>query len=265
MDSVLPSTLELRARCRKGLMGLIETEAIILRTYNLAEADKIVLCLTRDFGVVRAVARGARRLKSRFGAGLEPFTIVALAYYEKEGRELVTLRHAEILKSFFGLARSAEIVSALAYVGELVIEFAPPNEPNEKVFRMVRAILLALEQAPAETSALIRYFEVWILKLSGFFPDLYRCADCGRKFDGSSIFFSGEFRPRCAECSLGSGIVVAEKGKKLLRSAQKLPPLEFIEAARSLDENQRSEAYDVVRSIIRRTIERRPLSQLSFD
>ena len=59
-------------------MGLIEAEGIVLRSYNLAEADKIVVCLTRHAGVVRTVARGARRLKSRFGAGLEPFTIIAL-------------------------------------------------------------------------------------------------------------------------------------------------------------------------------------------
>src|SRR4051812_28150680 len=106
-------------------MGLTETEAIILRTYNLAEADKIVVCLTRSCGVVRGVARGARRLKSRFGAGLEPYTIIALAYYEKEGRELVSVRQAEIIRSFFSLAQSAESVAALAYMSELVMEFAP--------------------------------------------------------------------------------------------------------------------------------------------
>ena len=247
-------------------MGLNETEAIILRTYSLAEADKIVVCLTRDFGVVRAVARGARRLKSRFGAGLEPFTVVALTYYEKEGRELVTLSQTYIIKSFFGLARSAEIVSALAYIGELVIEFAPPNEPNEKVYRMVRAILLALDQAPLEVSSLIRYFELWILKLSGFFPDLFRCVDCGQRFDDSSaIFLSGEFRPLCAQCSKGSGMVIACVGQKLLRSAQKLPPLGFVEEARALSEQQRCEAFDIVHTIIRRTIERHPLARPSIN
>ncbi|HKC65559.1 MAG TPA: DNA repair protein RecO [Pyrinomonadaceae bacterium] len=247
-------------------MGLNETEAIILRTYNLAEADKIVVCLTRDFGVVRAVARGARRLKSRFGAGLEPFTIVAMAYYEKEGRELVSLRQAEILKSFFSLARSAEVVSALAYISELVIEFAPPNEPNEKIFRMIRAILLALAQAPADVSSLVRYFEVWILKLSGFFPDIYRCADCGNRFgDQSAIFFSSEFRPLCALCSQSNGIMIDDKGQELLRSAQRLPPLEFAEAARSLSEKERERVYEVVQFVIRRTIERRPLTQLSLN
>ena len=59
-------------------MPLIETESIILKTYNLAEADKIVLFLTRDHGVLRGVAKGAKRLKSRFGSGLEPFSIVML-------------------------------------------------------------------------------------------------------------------------------------------------------------------------------------------
>ena len=54
-------------------MSLIETESIILRSYNLAEADKIVVLLTRDHGVVRGVAKGAKRLKSKFGSGLEPF------------------------------------------------------------------------------------------------------------------------------------------------------------------------------------------------
>src|SRR5918911_1580009 len=131
-------------------MGLNETEAIILRTYNLAEADKIVVCLTRDFGVVRAVARGAKRLKSRFGAGLEPFTIINLTYYEKEGRELVTLQQAEIIRSFFGLAKTTEAVTAMSYMSELVLEFAPPHEPNEKIFRMVRAVLEALSQTPED-------------------------------------------------------------------------------------------------------------------
>lgn len=69
-------------------MGLVETEAIILRSYRLAEADKIVIGLTKGAGVVRGVAHGARRLKSKYGASLEPFTHVALQFYEKEGVSL---------------------------------------------------------------------------------------------------------------------------------------------------------------------------------
>ena len=77
-------------------MKLVTTDAIVLRAYNLAEADRIVLCLTRSSGLVRAVAKGARRMKSRFGAALEPFTLIKLSFHEKEHRELVTVSSAEI-------------------------------------------------------------------------------------------------------------------------------------------------------------------------
>src|SRR5215210_1690210 len=138
-------------------MGLVESEAIVLRTYNLAEADKIVVCLTRKAGVLRAVARGARRLKSKYGAGLEPYTLLALSYYEKEGRELHSLREAEIMRSYFHLSGSVEMMAALAHLGELVLEFAPPHEPNEKLFRMVNACLEALARTPLDFRAITLY------------------------------------------------------------------------------------------------------------
>ena len=84
-------------------MNAVTTEAIVLRSYNLAEADRIVLCFTREAGLIRGVAKGARRMKSRFGAGLEPFTVVRLEFREKENRELVTITGVEIIKSHFCL------------------------------------------------------------------------------------------------------------------------------------------------------------------
>ena len=78
-------------------MGLVETQAIVLQTFKLADADKIVLCMTEKAGLVRGVARGARRLKSRFGASLEPSTLIQLTFFEKETRELVTIKSAEIV------------------------------------------------------------------------------------------------------------------------------------------------------------------------
>ena len=64
-------------------MATIETEALVLRTYNFGEADKIVVVLTQSAGVVRGVANGCRKLKSRFGAALEPFTLIKLTWYER--------------------------------------------------------------------------------------------------------------------------------------------------------------------------------------
>src|SRR6267143_846888 len=84
-------------------MPSLETDALVLRTYNFGEADKIVVCLTRGAGLIRGVAKGCRKLKSRFGAALEPFTVARLTYYQKENQELVSLSQAEIVKSHFDL------------------------------------------------------------------------------------------------------------------------------------------------------------------
>lgn len=247
-------------------MGIIETEAIVLRTYNLAEADKIVVCLTRSSGVVRAVARGARRLKSRFGAGLEPFTVIALTYYEKEGRELVSVRQAEIIRSYFSLAQDAETVAALAYMSELVMEFAPPHEPNEKIFRMFRAVLEALATMPEGLSALVRYFEIWMLKLAGFLPDLRSCAECLEKFDGAVYgYLNAEFKLRCVRCSQRNGMALSPVAHAQLRSAQRLSPSDYAKAARDLASAQKSEVTSLTQGLIGRALERQPRSQASFN
>lgn len=247
-------------------MGITETEAIVLRTYNLAEADKIVVCLTRSTGVVRAVAKGARRLKSRFGAGLEPFTIIDLTYYEKEGRELVSVRQAEIKRSFFSLTHSSETIAALSYMGELVLEFAPPHEPNEKVFRMFRAVLQEVAQSPAELSALVRYFEIWILKLAGFLPDLRTCAECRRKIEEGALgYLSVEFKLLCIKCSHRAGTALSASAHAQLRSAQRLSPSDFAKAARELAVAQRGEIARLTQGLIGRALERRPRGQASFN
>jgi DNA repair protein RecO (recombination protein O) len=240
-------------------MGLVETEAIVLRVYPLAEADKIVVCLTRSAGVVRAVARGARRLKSRFGAGLEPFTLLHLSYYEKEGRELVTLRQTEIQRSYFNLSRRAETHAALAYLSELVLEFAPPHEPNEKLFRMVRATLGAVPQGEEDFTPLLRYFEVWTLKLAGFLPELRRCAECGRKFtEKETSYLSAEFKSRCHLCSHQLGTALKGLARTQIALMQQLSPGDYWQAARAQDDAAVGEVAQVTHKLISHVLERSP-------
>lgn len=246
-------------------MGLIETEAVVLRSYHLAEADKIVVCLTRSSGVVRAVAHGARRLKSRFGAGLEPFTFLQIIYHEKEGRELVTLRQAEILRSYFDLAHSAETVAALSYMGELVLEFAPPHEPNERLFRMVSATLEALHAAPQDLQAFVRYFEVWTLRLAGFLPDLRACAECHRAFtEREAAYVNAEGRLRCQACSQGIGTALSAEAVGQLRGTQRLSPADFATRARAASARTQEEVAELAQRLIGRVLERAPRGQATF-
>ena len=125
-------------------MPLYTTEAIILRTYKLGEADRIVVFLTRDRGKKRGVAPGARRMRSRFGGALEPLTRAELTYFEKESRELVSLNYAEPLGSpMWSRARRGAGVHA-AISRSCIDECAPEGDADETLYRLASAVVDAL-------------------------------------------------------------------------------------------------------------------------
>ena len=247
-------------------MGLTETEALVLRTYNLAEADKIVVCLTRTSGLVRDVARGSRRIKNRFGAALEPFTLLHLTYYQKENQELVSIRTAEILKSHFDLFRDPQILPALAYMGDLVVEFSPPHQTNDKLFRMVAACLDTLSQAPTYLQPTLRYFEIWILRLEGFLPDLRQCGECQRKFSGQeAVQVNHELGLLCRNCAQGKGEVLSKGAYDRLCASQNESPLIFAQQSQDFSSRVQSEIAELTNRMIGRVLERRPRIQPLFQ
>jgi len=243
-------------------MALVHTEAIVLRSYNLAEADRIVLCLTRSAGLVRGVARGARRIKSRFGAALEPFTLLMLTFYEKENRELVTLSQTEILKSHFNLAADPESSNALAYMGELLVEFAPPHESDEKLFRMVSACLSAIDDAPQNVHMVLRYFEVWLLRLAGFLPDFRSCAECRAQLADPRIYLNAEGKPRCYACSRGTGATMLKQTRESILATQRLSPTEFASTSKDLEASSRDQLANITHRLLVAVLERRPRTSL---
>jgi DNA repair protein RecO (recombination protein O) len=241
-------------------MGVSETEAIVLRTYKLAEADKITVFLSQHSGVMRGVARGARRLKSKFGASLEPFTLISLSYYEKEGQELVAIRDAEILRSFFELSKNTEVVVALEYIGGLILEFIPPHEPNEKVFRMLRACLEAVAATPEALRLITRYCEVWLLKLSGFLPDLRSCVNCKGSFSEKSekAYLGVDGALRCSRCAHKADMPLGVETLAHLYTTQRLTPADWARSTNTASETALKELSQVTERLITRALERLP-------
>lgn len=247
-------------------MALLQTEALVLRTYNLAEADKIVVYLTHTFGVIRAVAKGCRKLKSRFGASLEPFTLAKITYYQKENQELVTLNQVEIVKSHFDLSGDVETLTGLAYMGDLVIEFSPPYEANEPLFRMVKACLDAICESQTDLQIILRYFEIWLLKLEGFLPDIRRCGECHRAFDEKeSAFMKADLVFRCSGCSQGSGNALSQKLQKQLRATQRLAPYVFAQESHGVPANIHREMAELTHRLLGRALERQPRLRSTFE
>lgn len=209
-------------------MAIRETDAFVLKTYKLAEHDKIVVVLTRDYGKIRLIAKGARGSKARFGSSLEPFSKVLASYYFKEGRELYTIQRCDLLRSSFALASEPETLAGLSYTAELIEEFVPPAEPNPKIFRLLDAVLELFDSA-AHAPCLLRYFEVWVLKLSGFFPDLDRCSACHRTIERvSNTWVSMDGSGYCVSCRTTGSQAVAEGTKFLVGEILSKHPREFL-------------------------------------
>lgn len=147
------------------------SETFVLRTYPFREADLIVSFFTRDLGKLRGVARGARKPKSSFGAGLERLSRVKMAYFQRESLELVKLNHCELIESQFELQSSYERGLALDFFTEVTEQLLPPHEPNEKFFRLIITVIAYLRTS-AEIWPAIVYFSLWAVRLTGIFPEM---------------------------------------------------------------------------------------------
>jgi DNA repair protein RecO (recombination protein O) len=181
-------------------MPLFTSDALILRTYKLGEADRIVVFLTRDRGKKRGVARGARRARSRFVGALEPLTQVRVAYFEKERRELVSLNYAEVGRSPLA-APGGSGLGHVGYFAELIDEWAPDAHADERLYRLGASVVDALA-AGVPVEPLARYFEYWLLRLQGVYPSLAACHRCGHPFAGDLVLLArGDRVFVCERCS----------------------------------------------------------------
>ncbi len=204
-------------------MALYTTEALILRTYKLNDADRIVVFLTRDRGKKRGVAKGARRLRSRFGASLEPLTRVVVVYFEKENRELVSLNSVDTLRSPL-FSKEPDALSYVGYLAELTDECAQDSEPNETLFRLGASVLEALAE-PVPVERLVRYFEYWVLRLQGVYPSVALCPRCGVNLETGARLASHARVLTCRDCAPSAGgTTLSAQAVSFLRAASRIAP-----------------------------------------
>jgi DNA repair protein RecO (recombination protein O) len=231
-------------------MPLIETESLVLKTYNLAEADKIVLLLTRDHGIIRGVAKGAKRLKSRFGSALEPFSVVRVSYFQKETLELVSIQKMELMESYFAVASDPEFLQKFSYLTDILVGSLPPHDPSEVIYRMTRACLEAAAKMPERLEEIGFYFEVWLLKLTGYLPQWRSCALCKREFGGNETAGIGTDQELvCNSCRRTSSMVeIGPAQRETLAASMRLSPLEF--ASSDFDDVSLRDLGDIFKRVI---------------
>lgn len=159
-------------------MPLYRDEAVVLRTHQLAEADRIITLLTRSRGKVRAVAKGVRRTSSRFGARLEPFMVVDLQCYE--GRNLDTVTQAETLAAHGeAISRDYPAYTAATAIVETCDRLTEAHEPATQHYLLLSGALAALAAGSHDAPLILDAYLLRALSISGWAPSFYDCAKCG--------------------------------------------------------------------------------------
>jgi len=182
-------------------MSLYRDRGVVLRTIRLGEADRIVTLMTESHGKVRAVAKGVRKTKSRFGARLEPLSHAALLLYQ--GRELDIITQAESIEHFRSVREDLEAVTMATAMLEAVDQVAQERQSNPRLYAMLVGALRAL--ASSRSTMVVPSFFLKLLALEGFEPVLEQCASCGA--DAQLVAFDiEEGGALCRQCRRGPAL-----------------------------------------------------------
>jgi DNA repair protein RecO (recombination protein O) len=192
-----------------------ETEAIILRTFPLGEADRLVSFFGRASGRMRGVAAGARSVKNRYGSTLSVMSHVQLWYVEKETRELVRIQQCELLESLNKSQSDYALSTGLAIVSEIAELVLPDHEVSEPMFRLMLLTAREVERT-ADWTLPVSYFAFWTVRLGGWLPRFDRCAKCGLPFGAQPSHAAGWADGLYGESCRSAGMrVVGAEARKL--------------------------------------------------
>ena len=174
-------------------------EAIVLRHRDWGEADRLVTLYTRQRGKIRAVAKGARKVRSRKAGHLQPLTRITVQLARARGPYIIT--QVETLDAYLPLRDNLTLTGNASYLVELLERFTyEEEEANTAVFRLLSDSLTRLSEGD-DIWVLLRYYEMRLLDYLGFRPRLFHCANCEREIKAENQFFSaaqgGVLCPQC--------------------------------------------------------------------
>ena len=185
----------------------LKLTAVVLRTIDHGESDRVVTLLCRGRGRLGAFARGARASRKRFAGALEPFTLLSVELVGRPASDLWRLESASVERGFHGIRGDLARIACAAYAVEVARELTRDREPHDELFDLLVDYLGRLDDAPARPAAL-RAFELAALAATGFQPRLDGCARCGEALTGEGLSFApadgGALCGRCAATRAGA-------------------------------------------------------------
>jgi DNA repair protein RecO (recombination protein O) len=178
--------------------------ALVLRTTDFSETSRIATLWTREFGKVRVLAKGGRRLRSNFESALDLLTECSIVFLRKSSGGLDLLTEAQVVRRFPQLRKDLPALYAGYYVAELLADWTEDYDPHPTLFDEARATLLSLGTPGVETGPRLARFELVLLRELGYGPALEACAACGRAPAGRGLAFSAAAGGvLCGPCQAG--------------------------------------------------------------
>jgi DNA repair protein RecO (recombination protein O) len=175
-----------------------QTEAVIIKKTKLGEADRILTLYSRDIGKIQGVAKGIRRPRSKLAGHLELLSYSQVTF--ARGRSIDTIIGSQTIDSFLPLKNSLDLTAYALYAAEMVNQFTPEHQENQALFQLLVETMQRLGGA-AVPQLLLRYFELHLLEISGYRPQLQECVACRRPLEPvTNLFSSSAGGVLCAEC-----------------------------------------------------------------
>ncbi len=207
-------------------MPLQNTQAIVIGSLNLGETDRLITFYTQKFGKLKAVARGSRRLKSRWVRSAQPLTHCMIFFYEKQNKQLHRLKQCDIINAYSGLLDELSTLTAGLYVAELAVKASAEEEPAEELFYLILQILKLIQQGK-DTDTCLRIFEIRTLSLLGYQPQMSHCLRCRKPIDKKNkVIFSpvegGVICKTCRKHVKGRQLAVSIGSLSFLQTALRL-------------------------------------------
>jgi DNA repair protein RecO (recombination protein O) len=231
---------------------LLRAKGFVLRNRPLGETDRLITCFTLEHGKISGVAKGAGKLRSRFGSSLQPLSLIRLMLFRKETRSLYRIDHTDILTSFQAVRDDWEKLRPALYAVDLVDALLVESDPQPQVFTLLERLLTSVSQTEsARIDVWLRLFEARLLRLVGYQPLLERCAVCQRPATAAGALSGGLGGYVCRVCE--PGVSDARRvSPAILRLLERTGTLQWGAAERLyLSAEQQQELRQVLHELLR--------------
>ncbi|MBE6064607.1 DNA repair protein RecO [Clostridium cochlearium] len=237
-------------------MSVFNTRALVIKTQDYKEWDKIIWFFTEKLGKISVIAKGAKKNSSKFFSASLPFCYGNYIFYK--GKGMHTLNEGEIVESFQDFLSDLDTITYASYFCELIDICFPEGESNRMLFKELITAFYLMKTKAVDLETLARVFELRILKATGYELSLDKCSICKEKITSSNYISLQYLGGVCNNCIKSNGIDISNASYNIIKYLNRLPIEKTYRI--SIPDNLKKEIYDILKYIISQNYIRKPKS-----